>query len=436
MIKKIALVVLLAAALLTQAGPNPCFAAEVDVLINKLVEKGVLSPTEAGQLLNEMKNEGVRQEQTVKDLATEAAQEEAKKTVQVEAKNWAKVPDWVDRITFKGDFRLRYQYEDKKKSDGEKFTRNRGRYRWRFGAVADVTEDKKWQVGFGLASGSGDPRSTNQTFQKDFETPDARIDYAYAQYAPVKQVKAIAGQFKNPLYKTKDLLWDGDVRPQGVAVPIEVKANDRFAFFLNPGLFVLDHLKSQETNAWMFALQPGIKVKPGGGSYVKFAGTWYYNQDVKGTHFKYSSGTNTTDADGNLIYDYSSIAFDGEFGFNFSSYIQKLVFFGQFIKSDADDDSTGWLAGFKFGRSIKKLGDWEFKYNYRRLEKDAWLDCLPDSDFHGGDTNVDGHEVEFKLGLAKHLSLAMDYYHTQKINHEPGEGEPENVFQFDVKFKF
>lgn len=437
MIKRIAFVVLIAAAMVTQTAQMPCYAGQVDVLINKLMEKGVLSPSEADELLSEMKDERVRQEQTVRELTTEAAREAAKKTVQTEAKDWAKVPGWVDRIKFKGDFRLRYQYEDKKKSDGEKFTRNRGRYRWRFGAVADVTEDKKWQVGFGLASGSGDPRSTNQTFQNDFETPDARIDYAYAQWRPVKEVKVIGGQFKNPLYKPKDLMWDSDIRPQGVSVPINIKANDRLAFFLNPALFVLDHFKSEETNAWMFAFQPGIQVKPGGGSYIKLAGTWYYNQDVKGNHFKYSSGTNTTDADGNLIYDYSSIAFDGEFGFKFKSYIQKLVFFGQFIKSDADDDSTGWLAGFKFGRSVKKFGDWEFKYNYRRLERDAWLDCLPDSDFYGGATNVDGHEAELKLGLAKHVQLALDYYRAQKMDYdEPGGDEPENVFQFDVKFKF
>ena len=437
MIKRIAFVVLLAAALLIQAGPNPCFAAEVDVLINKLVEKGVLSSTEARQLLHEMQNEGVRQQETVKELATEAAQEAAKKTVQAEAKNWAKVPGWVERIKFKGDFRLRYQYEDKKKADGEKFTRNRGRYRWRFGAVADVTEDQKWQVGFGLASGSGDPRSTNQTFQNDFETPDARIDYAYAQWNPIKELKAVGGQFKNPLYKPKDLLWDGDIRPQGVAVPINIKANDRFTFFINPALFVLDHFKSEESNAWMFALQPGIKVKPGGGSYIKLAGTWYSNHDVKGNHFEYSAGTNTTDAEGNLIYDYSSVAFDGEFGFKFKSYIEKLAFFGQFVKSDADDNSTGWLAGVKFGRSVKKLGDWEFKFNYRRLERDAWLDFLPDSDFYGGDTNVSGWETELKFGLAKHVQLALDYYRTQKIDYEGSGGdEPENLFQFDVKFKF
>jgi hypothetical protein len=438
--KRIALMLCLAGAFLVSVASGPSYAAEVDVLINKLVEKGVLSREEAGQLLNEMQKEGARQETTVKETAEKVAKETAEKTVKEGGQTWAKIPDWVNRINFKGDFRLRYQYKGSESSTGEKTNFNIGRYRWRLGAVADVTEDKKWQVGFGLASGSGDPRSTNQTFTNDFETPDARIDYAYAQFQPFKEWKMIGGQFKNPLYKPKDLVWDGDIRPQGFASPVNFKINDQFGVFVNPALFVLQNFKPKgksDYSAWMFVLQPGVTINPTKATWIKLAGTWYYNTDVKGSQFKYSAGTNSTDANGNLLYDYTSLALDGEVGFKFDSYVQKLAFFGQFIRSDADNDNTGWLAGLKFGRSVKQLGDWEFKYNYRRLEKDAVLDFLPDSDFYGGKTNSQGHEFELKLGLAKHVSLAMDYYRSEKIDHASGAtSQPEDLFQFDVKFKF
>ncbi|MCF8146764.1 MAG: putative porin [Deltaproteobacteria bacterium] len=435
--KRIALFVCLIGALFFNLGMAPSYAAEVDVLINKLVEKGLLSQQEAGQLLKEMQKEGARQETTVKETAEKVAKETAQKTVKEESQTWAKVPGWVNRIHFKGDFRLRYQYEDKEKSDGTTTNRNRGRYRWRFGAVADVTEDKKWQVGFGLSSGGTDPRSTNQTFDRDFETPDARIDYAYAQFQPFKEWKIIGGQFKNPIYQTKDLVWDGDIRPQGIASPLDFKINDQFGFFLNPALFVLQEFRANEETAIMFVFQPGVTIYPTKATWIKLAGTWYWNSDVEGNSFAHSAGTNSTDANGNLLYNYSSIALDGEVGFKFNSYIQHAALFGQFIKSDADNDDTGWLAGFKFGRSVKDLGDWELKYNYRRLEKDAVLDFLPDSDFYGGDTNVQGHEVELKFGLAKHVYLALDYYRSEKIDYAPGKtNEPENLFQFDVNFKF
>jgi polyhydroxyalkanoate synthesis regulator phasin len=431
--KRIALMVCLVGAFLVSVASVPLYAAEVDVLINKLVEKGVLSREEAGQLLNEMYKEGVRQETTVKETAEKVAKETAEKAVKEGAQTWAKTPDWVNRFHFKGDFRARYQYENKEKSDGPDHERNRGRYRWRLGAVADVTEDKKWQVGFGLASGGDDPRSTNQTFTNDFETNDARIDYAYGQFQPFKEWKIIAGQFKNPLYQAKDLVWDGDIRPQGVASPLNFKINDQFGFFVTPALFVLQEFDSKEENALMFALQPGVTINPTKSSWIKLAGIWYCNTDVEGNSFEHAAGTNSTDAEGNLLDDYTSLGLDGEVGLKFNSYIQHAALFGQFIKSDADNDDTGWLAGLKFGRKVKDLGDWELKYNYRHLEKDAVLDFLPDSDFYGGDTGVEGNEVELKFGLAKHVYLALDYYRAQQID---GPENDEDLFQFDFNFEF
>jgi len=62
--------------------------------------------------------------------------------------------------------------------------------------------------------------------------------------------------------------------------------------------------------------------------------------------------------------------------------------FGQYVESDANDDSKGWLVGVKFGhKKVKELGQWQVKYNYRRLEKDVLSDFLPDSDFYGGATD-------------------------------------------------
>jgi len=437
--KRIALFGCLIGALFLSLGTAPSYAAEVDVLINKMVEKKLLTQQEAGQLLKEMQKEGARQETTVKETAEKVAKETAQKAVKEGAQTSANVPTWVNRISLKGDFRLRYQYEDKKADNGDTTNRNRGRYRWRLGAVVDVTEDKKWQVGFGLASGSGDPRSTNQTFTNDFETPDARLDFAYAQYQPFKEWKIIAGQFKNPIYTPKDLMWDSDIRPQGVAAPFDYKINNQFGFFVNPALFVLEEFKpsgESDSTAWMFVLQPGVTINPTNATWIKLAGSWYSNTNVKGHTFKYTSGTNT-DAKTGLHYDYSSLGADGEVGLKFNSYIQHAAAFGQFIKSDADNDNTGWLAGFKFGRSVKDLGDWELKYNYRHLEKDAVLDFLPDSDFYGGKTNAEGHEVERKFGLAKHVYLALDYYYAKKIDVATGgTDQPENLFQFDVNFKF
>ena len=233
-----------------------------------------------------------------------------------------------------------------------------------------------------------------------------------------------------------------DIRPQGVTAPFDYKVNDQFGFFVTPALYVLQEFKpsgQSDSTAWMFVLQPGVTINPTKATWIKLAGTWYTNANMKGHKFAYSSKTNTGEGDkeNGLIYDYNSLGADGEIGFKFDSYIQHAAVFGQFIKSDADNDNTGYLAGLKFGRSVKTLGDWELKYNYRHLEKDAVLDFLPDSDFYGGKTNSEGHEIELKFGLAKHVYLALDYYYAKKIDAAPGgTDQPENLFQFDVNFKF
>ena len=101
--------------------------------------------------------------------------------------------------------------------------------------------------------------------------------------------------------------------------------------------------------------------------------------------------------------------------------------------SDPDDDNEGYLAGFEFGhRKIKALGDWQFKYNCRRLERDAWPDIFPDSDFFGGATGAKGHEGVFKLGLGKHVSMDVDYYSTEEID---GDTE-QDLLQVDLNLKY
>jgi hypothetical protein len=158
-----------------------------------------------------------------------------------------------------------------------------------------------------------------------------------------------------------------------------------------------------------------------------------------------SAGTNSTDPNGDLFYDYDSVAFGAELGFKTAGiipFVPQLALFGEYVMAldsdddldgDGNDDDTGYLIGVKFGHSVKKFGDWQFKYNYRRLERDAWPDAFPDSDFFGGATNVKGHEAEFKVGLTKHITLGVDYYFS---NEEIRGDEELDLVQLDLVLKW
>ena len=193
----------------------PVVAGEVDILINKFVEKGMLSRGEATGLITEMQREGSRQKEEIKEVAKAAAKEEVKAAPLVE------LPKWVQKIKFKGDLRLRYQGQETDPADpsltGQH--RSRGRYRLRVGVAANVND--QWKAGFRIASGGNDPRSTNETLDDTFSSKGWMVDRAYAQYKPFKSLAFLGGKFGNPLWKTKDLMWDSDVNPVGVAVKIK-----------------------------------------------------------------------------------------------------------------------------------------------------------------------------------------------------------------------
>jgi hypothetical protein len=442
--KKLLTILLIAGVFLIPVGfENPACAGEADVLINFLVKKGVLTQKEATELLQQMRGEVERQEATVRDMARSTAKE----TVRKEQPGKVKLPKWVDSVTLKGDFRFRYQEENTKNDDND--DRRRERIRLRLGGEAKIC--KNWKVGFGLATGGNDPRSTNQTLQNAFDTPDIRLDYAYAQYQPWKWIKLIAGKFKNPLWRPKDLLWDGDIRPEGFAASFKYKVVKPVELFATTGFLTLEEFNPDQSDPTLFFLQAGANWKIYKGLYIKVAPTLYSFAKVDHNAFPNSGGGNSRRPDGTWVNDYDSWALDGELGYNgIPGWVPYVAVFGQYVQSNAEDnryaawpghdENKGWLVGVKFGhKKVKRFGQWQVKYNYRWLEADAWPDFLPDSDFRGGATGFKGHEWEFKFGLCKAVTIGLDYYCTKPINVRHGtdvDDTTQHVLQADLVLKW
>ena len=398
--------------LLTLFRAPQLFAGEIDILVDKLVEKGVLSPVEAQNILDETKQE------VTKEIA--------------QGKSYA-LPKWVQAMKLKGDLRLRYQWNKKKSSE----ERHRGRYRFRLGAETKIADNVK--VGFGLATGGTDPRSTNQTMTNTFETPDIRLDYAFAEYSSSPWLTFYGGKFKRKpiLWQPSDLLWDSDIRPEGGAAVINKGIGSGLDLFLNAGVFVLNESSSDTSDPMMYVVQPGLKWEISEGVSLKTAFAYYSFSGVKGAALDHSTGTNSLDSDSHLIYDYNSLSPSLELGIKrpLNNLVPYFASFGNYIKNpDPSHNNQGYLFGVKFGdKKVKKKGQWQVKYMYRRLEKDAWLDTFPDSDFYGGDTGVKGHEVIFDYALKKNIVSGLDYYYTENIE---GAKKPENLLQVDMKLKF
>lgn len=392
---------------------------QVDSLIEKLVAKGVLTKSEA----REIKQEIVNDEKVLR--------EDSMKT---------SIPEWVQKTKIKGDARVRYQYE-RRKNDTE--ARTRGRVRLRLGVEHQANE--QWKVGAGLStaevgSTTDDSRSTNMTFTDGFRRGDIRLDYAFAEFQPAPWAKAIAGKFVKTdyLWVPTDLLWDSDINPAGGGLHLEHKVSDALSLYVNNGVWVIDENgKTDVTDPFLAYAQGGIKTQMGSVD-ANLAAVYYGFNGVKGTVVDGTSATNTLNSSSTLLNDYDSIGASAEIGFKNPlglESIERLAFFGDYIHNvDPSDNATGWASGVKFG-DAKVVGknQWQARYQYSYLGKDAFIDAFPDSDRLGGMTDVKGHEWVLEYGLAKNVVLGLDYYQDDRIT---GTKNRQKMVQADLNVKF
>ncbi|MCK4917349.1 MAG: putative porin [Candidatus Omnitrophica bacterium] len=392
------------------------FAGEIDILVDKLVDKGILSSGEAQVILTETKEE-IR-----KDLA--------KGTLEG-------LPKWVQNTKLNGDFRLRYQWEDKLGSE----ERHRSRYRFRLGLESKVNDTMK--VAAGLATGGDDARSTNQTMDDGFSTEDIKLDYAYAQFVAAPGVTFKAGKIKGIkklIFRPSDLLWDSDINPEGVSILLSKRENNT-DWFMNTGVWILDESSSDTSDSFMWVVQPGMKYSFNKSTCLKIAVAGYFFENIKGTSLNNggskSSGYYNTLERGGLKYDYNSVAPSFEFGIKkpLGGLVPYLAIFGDYVYNmDPSEKNKGYLGGIKFGaKKVKDWRQWQAKYMYRHLEKDAWIDIFPDSDAYSGYTDTKGHEVAFTYGLGKNATLGFDYYYMTRIT---GDSNRKHVVQVDWQVKF
>jgi len=88
---------------------------------------------------------------------------------------------------------------------------------------ADYAIGKRVTTGLRLATGSQDnPNTTDVTIGNFNDDLQVSLDLAYLTYASGR-VALTGGKFRNPFLKT-DMVWDGDVNPQGATGALQLPA--------------------------------------------------------------------------------------------------------------------------------------------------------------------------------------------------------------------
>ena len=421
--KRAVLTVIVALLLMWQA---PATAGEVDILVRKMVEKGLLNQQDADAILKETKAEAAK-ERTETIAATKEALMTGKDAPFMLA---SALPAWVKNTTLKGDFRLRYQYTDR---EGDVGNRNRGRYRLRLAVVTKLNE--KVDVGFGVATGGSNPRSAVQDMDNTFEKAEIRLDLAYAAYRPFNWLQLIGGKFQNPLWVPGgSFLWDSDIRPEGVTAVMQ-RTVGGVELFMNSGFWILSEFDDDSDDPVMWVAQPGYKVNLGKQAYFKNALTVYQFSNVKGSTLKYSSKSNTLNGT-TYAEDFDSLVLSGELGYQTGlALIPFASLYSEYINNTSvSSKDGGYLAGFKFGHDkVAKKHQWQTLFHYQRLEKDAWLDTFPDADVYGGATNTEAYVLRFVYGLMDNIDFTTTYYYSVPLT---GPSDDENNLHVEVNFKF
>ena len=350
---------------------------------------------------------------------------------------------FIDQLTLKGDLRARYEIRDRDYKDTSSSTdvsRDRWRTRFRVGGVWDNKEEN-WQVGAGLASGSDDPTSTNDTWSEDkpFETGDIRLDYAYAKHK-WNDFSFTLGQHENP-YQSSWVFWDGDVRLAGLTGHYGAKEG----VFATLGGYSAK-LVNDDNTATLVVGQAGYNGKVGEANYTLAAGYHTYSKSL----INEGSSTFSLNAVDENKYELNIGDLYGKVSVPVGEV--KLSLYGQLWQNFGADGAIGQSQagssftqkpedadmGWVFGADAK-YGAFKLGYAYSVVEADSLFGYLSDSDFGDGlsKTNKKGHRVQAGYEFTKNWSADITWLSFERDEDYAAANEDQvDIYQFDVSYKF
>ncbi len=352
------------------------------------------------------------------------------------AEGVSKLASWAEKIKWGGDLRYRHEFFDRPDD------RERHRHRVRARLKMHAKPSDELDVYVRLASGSDDPVSTNQTLGDGFSTKGINLDRAYLDFHPevLHGMHVLAGKMKNPFFHPwkGELIWDGDLNPEGLAITYSTPLSETMKIFAKGGHFWLDENKD-DSDKTLVGVQTGVTADLAENMAFTLGGSYFQFNNLKGDTVLFDEedpfgNTAIEKADGTFEYaeDFHLVEAFAELAFKAGGIPVSLH--GNFVNNvEANGgDDTGWFAGVKVGKA-KKPGEFEFKYNYRRLEADAVVGLLTDSDFIGGGTDGKGHEIGAGVKLTKDLTLAGTLF----LNDRGVDDEDDfKRAQVDLKMKF
>jgi len=304
--------------------------------------------------------------------------------------------------------RARHEYIDQ---DGRE-ERNRQRVRARLNVGADVNENVKAVIG--AISGGDDPASGNQTLDTAFSSKGLQLNLAYVEWAVTDDIDLIGGKMKQPWVVVSDLVWDGDVNPEGFVG--KVALGEDVSVSASVGFFYIDEISDTTEDVTLTTGQVALHAGP-----LTFGGSIFDYENVAGSPAVFDDdlfgNTGVTLGTGDDAVEVFAEDFQIVEGFaqaKCKAGDLPVKIYGQVAVNadDASGEDTAYLVGVKVGKA-KEPGQVEVEYNYRDVEANAVFGTLSDSDFIGGGTNGEGSKIKGKVAIARNWIAGATLFLTQ-----------------------
>jgi putative porin len=373
----------------------------------------------------------------------QSAQAKQEQTVAVAASNAAKssLPGWVDRMTFYGDTRFRYEHTSFDELNGKSKTgKDRFRIRMRFGVRSQIHPDV--ELGLRMATGTDDdPTSTNQTMGNYFgEFSKWGIDRAYIKWTPSaipgKGLGFEFGKVPQPFLTTKTI-WDGDVVPEGAFLKYTANKGGAWQPFVTVAYMTVNQSGEWSNNVYAPAAQLGVRGKTGA---FRFRGGLGYTSWGKlgdaGDLPPHLHGNPTyTDSAGETrmsefrVWDVYARA-----GYKFNKKGSVDVWGHYLNNANASgpykDKDVGWGTGASVKYDKASFGVW-----YKNLQANSSPGFIADSD--SGFVNRKGWVLFAGYKMWKYGKVKLSYFNTEPEDSSvPGASNGSQTFFADFVFKF
>lgn len=320
------------------------------------------------------------------------------------------------QLRFNGDFRVRYEYTS---AGNGALALGREVVRLRAGMTYALREDIV--VRARVATGDpGDPNSSDVTLSAFLDDLSVSLDVASVEITRPRW-SAMAGKFTNPL-QYSELVWDGDVNPQGVGGRIVMGNKASVTGTLTGLFFIVDHQPNNKSSD-MAGAQFTVSA-PVGATWKMSGSAAYYDYRIRSLTQAGSGDTRTNRlAPGGAAYLSDFDLVDVLLALDYAGFGERypLRLVGDYVRnSGASDQNTGWGADVFLGKS-QKQGDLRYRYGYGMTETDAVLAAFSHDNTTLG-TNYEAHTLSVDAVPINGLLLNATLYHYRP--HAVGAGAP------------